>query len=74
MCNLILKTINTNKLNVSQIKDICILKNQHWKYGLKSHLKWFKLNCKKSDLHNLLLDKKKIIGYTLLRKRLLKKK
>ena len=32
-------------------------------------LKWYTQNIKKSDIHNLLYIQKKLIGYTLLRKR-----
>ena len=63
-----LKTVSLTK---TQIKLICNLKNQEWKYGLFSQLKWFKNNVKNNDIHNLVFCNKELIGYTLLRKRLL---
>ena len=56
----------------SEIKEICLLKDKHWKFGLNSQLKWFKNNVKKYDLHNLFYVKSKLVGYTLLRKRTIK--
>ena len=64
-----LKSVPSNKLLNKQIKDICLLKDIQWKFGLKSQLKWFGENIKKKDLHNLFYIKSKLIGYTLLRKR-----
>ena len=64
-----LKSIVTNKLNNNEIKQICLLKDKQWKFGLNSQLKWFKNNIKKFDLHNLFYIKTKLVGYTLLRKR-----
>ena len=46
-----------------------MLKDNHWRFGLKSQLEWFKTNVKVNDIHNLLYIKKKLAGYTLLRKR-----
>ena len=67
--NFLLKSITTSKLSNNEIKQICLLKNQHWKFGINSQFKWFKNNVKKFDLHNLLYIKSKLVGYTLLRKR-----
>ena len=64
-----LKSIISDKLINNEIKEICLLKDKHWKFGIKSQLKWFKNNVKKYDLHNLFHIKSKLVGYTLLRKR-----
>ena len=73
-------SISSIKLKKKQIKEICLLKDKEWKYGIKSQLIWFDKNIKKNDIHNLFYLRAKLIGYTLLRKRsfkvnkLLKKK
>ena len=67
--NFSLKSISTYKLSKNQIRTICVLKNQKWKYGIRSQLIWFKENVKRNDIHNLLYVNIKLIGYTLLRKR-----
>ena len=67
--NFLLKSITTSKLSNIQIKQICLLKDEQWKFGIKSQLKYFKNNIKKFDLHNLFYIKSKLVGYTLLRKR-----
>ncbi|MDA7830946.1 GNAT family N-acetyltransferase [Candidatus Pelagibacter sp.] len=59
----------TSDLEPIQIKNICKLKNTQWRYTLKSQLTWFKKNNFKTDLHNLMILKNKIIGYTSLRSR-----
>jgi len=64
-----LKSIISDKLVNKEIKEICLLKDKHWKFGIKSQLKWFKNNVKKYDLHNLFHIKSRLVGYTLLRKR-----
>lgn len=64
-----LKSIVSDKLTNKEIKEICLLKDKKWKFGIKSQIKWFKSNIKKYDMHNLLFIKSKLIGYTLLRKR-----
>ncbi len=64
-----LNSFNLKQLKKKDILSICKLKNEQWKYGLKSNLSWFKKNIKKNDIHNLLFLNKKLIGYTLLRKR-----
>tara|TARA_B100000780_G_C21107045_1_gene447112 strand:- start:1084 stop:1638 length:555 start_codon:yes stop_codon:yes gene_type:complete len=65
----ILKSIISDKLTNKEIKEICLLKDKQWKFGIKSQLKWFKNNIKKYDLHNFFYIKSKLVGYTLLRKR-----
>tara|TARA_Y100000992_G_C21140183_1_gene430987 strand:- start:328 stop:588 length:261 start_codon:yes stop_codon:yes gene_type:complete len=62
-------SVSTYELKNNQIKEICVLKNQQWKFGIKSQIKWFKKNIKKNDIHNLFYLKSKLIGYTVLRKR-----
>ena len=61
-------SVSTYELKNNQIKEICVLKNQQWKFGIKSQIKWFKKNIKKNDIHNLFYLKSKLIGYTVLRK------
>ena len=67
--NFSLKSTLSNKLTNIEIKQICLLKDKQWKFGINSQLKWFKNNIKKFDLHNLFYIKSKLVGYTLLRKR-----
>lgn len=57
----------TSKLSKVEKITICKLKNSHWRYGLQSHLSWFKKNVKSKDINNLLYSGSKLIGYTLLR-------
>ena len=67
--NFCLKSIVSSKLTNNEIKQICLLKDKQWKFGIKSQLKYFKNNIKKFDLHSLFYIKSKLVGYTLLRKR-----
>jgi len=53
------------------INDIIKLKSQEWKYSYNSQLQWLKSNVLSDDTHNIMLFNKQLIGYTLLRKRLL---
>ena len=46
MNSLIIKSKLTDKLKKNDIQNICKLKNSHWKYGIKSQLKWFQMNMK----------------------------
>lgn len=62
----------TDKLNKIQINEICRLKDSHWKYGLKSQRKFFNNKVSQADIHNLVINHKKIIGYTLLKKKKIK--
>tara|TARA_B100000989_G_scaffold298322_1_gene287095 strand:+ start:81 stop:617 length:537 start_codon:yes stop_codon:yes gene_type:complete len=55
----------TKKLN----NEILLLKNTFWKHGIKSQFLWQFKNVKPQDVHNCLFVKKKLVGYTLLRKR-----
>ena len=67
--NFCLKSIVSSKLTNNEIKQICLLKDKQWKFGINSQLKYFKNNIKKYDLHTLFYIKSKLVGYTLLRKR-----
>ena len=57
------------QLSKKEIKNICLLKNNQWKFGIKSQLNWYKKNIKKKDIHNMMFINSKLIGYTLLRRR-----
>jgi hypothetical protein len=63
-------SLKYKELSKKNIFNICKLKNEYWQYGLSANLKWFKKNIKKNDIHNLLFLNQKLIGYTLLRKRI----
>ena len=65
----ILTSIVSSRLSKKQIKAICELKNQQWRYKIKSQINWYKKNIKRNDIHNLFYIDTKLIGYTLLRKR-----
>ena len=69
MKDLILKSTLTKKLKKDVILNICKLKNTHWKYGVRSQLKWFYEHIQDNDIHNLAYIKKKLVGYILLRKK-----
>ncbi len=62
-------SIVKNLKNISEIKHICQLKDEQWKYGIKSQIKWFNKIVISKDIHLILKVKKKIIGYLLLRER-----
>ena len=70
----ILKSTSSKKLTQKEIKEICLLKDKQWKYGTKLQLEWFENNIKKNDIHNLFYINSKLVGYTLLRKRIYKLK
>lgn len=59
----------TKSLKSTEIKKILYLKNTFWKFNYKSQLKFFKENIYNNDIHNMVYMNKKLIGYTLLRKR-----
>ena len=65
-----LVSLKTSKLNKNKIIQISNLKDSQWRSGINSQIEWFKKNIKKNDIHNLLYLKSKLIGYTLLRRRL----
>ena len=66
-----IELISKSRKNVSpkELREICLLKNERWKYGINSQLKWFKQNINKNDICNLLKIRGKIIGLTILRRR-----
>ncbi len=66
---IILKSEKTKILKKKIIFSICKLKDTHWKNGLNSQLKFYKKICRDDDLNNLIFFNKKLVGYTLLRKR-----
>jgi len=66
--------LKTYQLNKNLIKSICKLKNSHWKTTIKLQKEFFKKNSRKQDIHSILIFKKKLIGYTMLRKRKLDEK
>ena len=55
--------IKSKNLKKKEILKICNLKNEHWKYGIKSQKNWFFKNCKKNDIHYLVFFKNNLIGY-----------
>ena len=67
--NISLISKRTKRLNKKEIISICKLKNSHWKWTLKKQIQWFKKKVEPLDINNMLFFKKKLIGYTLLRKR-----
>ena len=62
-------SIKTIKLKKKQLLDIVELKDEHWKFGLKSQLLFFKKNFKSYDIHNLFYLSNVLIGYTALKRR-----
>ena len=69
-----LVTLKTNKLSNFKKKKIFNLKKKHYRYSFFEQKKWFRLNIKNDDLHNLVYYKKILIGYNSLRKINLQKK
>ena len=65
--NYIIISVKSSNLSSKQVISICKLKDQYWKFGLRSQKLWFKTNIKNYDIHNLVYLKSKLIGYTLLR-------
>lgn len=63
-----------NNLDIDEMKKIIQLKQQEWIYDWNSQRNWINNNLKKQDIHFILKDGKKIIGYTLLRNIFLKNK
>jgi len=64
-----LVTYYNYQLSNSLKLKICKLKDQTWRYGIQSQLKYFNDNSSKSDLHNLMFYENKLIGYTTLKKK-----
>lgn len=69
---ILLTSKQTSKLNLKEKGKIYKLKNEFWKKGIKSQKKWFHVNIKANDIHNLLFIGDRLIGYTCLRLRSLK--
>jgi predicted GNAT family N-acyltransferase len=67
--NINLKSIITKKLTKNEIRVICLLKDEEWTYGIRSQLDWFKNNIQSCDKHNLLFINSKLVGYTVLRRK-----
>ena len=65
-----LKIYSTKNLNQNLINKIIKLKSTHWKNSLSNQRKWFKKNLFKNDIHIILENKKIVIGYVALRKRI----
>ncbi len=63
--------IRHSKLSFKILRQIIFLKKQEWDYSFKSHLLWINNNLKKNDTHILLKFKNKVIGYTMLRHKIL---
>lgn len=63
------KSLKTSKLKKQQVIDILNLKEQKWKFGIKSQKNYFNNNTKPQDLHNLFFFSNKLIGYTALKRR-----
>jgi hypothetical protein len=70
MFNLISK--KTSELDSVLKNKIFLLKKEVWNYSIANQNKWFKKNLKKNDIHNMCFFKKKLVGYTALRRRTLK--
>lgn len=64
----VLKSKKSYQLSIKEIKEICVLKDSHYKYGIKSQNKWFKTHIKRNDIHNIILINSELVGYTCLRK------
>ena len=61
--------VKTKNLQKKYIYLILSLKNKHWKQTMASQKRFFKDNINKNDLHIILLNKNKLIGYVCLRKK-----
>jgi len=61
--------LSTCKLSKKEKLEILKLKDLHWQHGIASQLSHYSKNFKKDDLNNLFFYKKKLIGYTGLRKK-----
>lgn len=69
MSDIKIKILKKNQLTKKIVKEICLLKTQHWKNSVNSQINWFENNIKASDLHFNLIKNKTLIGYVLLRRR-----
>lgn len=62
-----LLSLKSKDLSAHQIKKILKLKQQQWKYSLKSQHNHFLKEYNKEDINNMIFYGKKLIGYTILR-------
>ena len=67
--NITLISIKTKNLKKEHILSICKLKNSYWSWTIRKQLEWFKKKVRNTDINNMLIKNKILIGYTLLRKR-----
>ena len=70
--NIKLISLKSKHLKANHILNICKLKKQEWKYPLKSQIKHFNKNFNNKDINNMIYKNKKLIGYTILRKKKIK--
>ena len=63
-------SLKTKNLKKKQILSICKLKNSFWQWTIPKQLEWYKKYAKKTDINNMLILDNKLVGYTLLRKRI----
>ncbi len=57
------RILQNKTLSRKDLFKIVYFKNSIWKYGIKSQLKWIKLNMSKDDVHILFEKNNKIIAY-----------
>ena len=69
--NLKIKIVKNKNIILIELKKIIKLKNSEWKYNFSSHIKWIKDFLKPYDMHFLLFKNNQLVGYNLLRKRLI---
>lgn len=62
-----------NRINKIYLGKIINLKIKVWKFNYRSQINWLRENLLPDDLHVTLEDRKKLIGYTMLRERFLYK-
>jgi hypothetical protein len=60
-----------NQIKKNYLDKIISLKEEEWSYSKNSQNKWIKNNLYNTDIHVTLEYKKKVIGYTMLRDRLM---
>ena len=63
-------SLKTKNLKKKQILSICKQKNSFWQWTIQKQLEWYKKYEKKTDINNMLILDNKLVGYTLLRKRI----
>lgn len=55
--------IEHNTCSESLLVEICMLKQQFWNYSIEEQLLWIKNNIKKTDIHLVLKNNNRLIGY-----------